>query len=368
MIYEYKLFKYQTKNKLLINGGNGELTEAKNSLIFTFIEMYKQIVENPDFLSKSISVVLNRLINKHKWLHIPSLHDVGLDILNQQSNPFNVTKYWHNTLRPHSKIYFDTACENCSTMSKLDKRSNESVPQLAHHVDQHLFKISKNYLYTYNLITCSCLILIQNNVVGMMHIDAGNTKDDILEFFEKFQLETGELNETLKIHGFFNNEMYDAINGEVLFSIYELIITQYNKYGHNIFSNIFINLPFHELDKPNLDALLYIFAFPDNNIKGFYVDCESEIEKYTFTEHFIKIHEQKLKNPDLMVKTLKSIISKNQCKIIINAIDNGREIEDSESYDFLVYLLEIDANNILILKNYLSSFQIEFDKLLEQPN
>jgi len=372
MNFKYKFFKYKSKNKHLLNNNNslygGELTDEKNIIIKEFINLYDNTL-NSYTTSNALSYLLHKLISKHKWLHCPSIYDIGMDIFMLNKNPFDVTKYWHSSLDPHNGNDSEKICKNCSTFSKFDKRVSLENPQVNHHVDQHLFKISDNYLYTYHLVTCSALILIQNNKVGLMHIDASNTSEHINEFINTFENNVGEFDETLQIHGFFNNEIYDPYTFDILIDIYGLILEQYNIYGHKIFSNVFINLPKDKKDKPYIPRTLYIFAFPTGEIKGFYVDENSNIEKYVYDDNFIYVHEQQCDTPDNIIKKLKNIYTPNQIKIFINTINNSINISESDAFDFLNYAISSNKSVYLIkLHDYLINTNNDPSILLKKPN
>lgn len=371
MLYQYKLYKYQQKNKLLIGGNRNEITPQKQHLIVIFIELYDKIIDNQPFIGKNIAISLQRLVSKHMWLHIPSIEDVGYDIFSKP-NHFNVTDFWHDVLQPHSGNPDKTICNGCSSLSKLDQRSSNTNPYISHHVDQHLFRISTEYLYTYNLVTCSTLILMQNGYIGMMHIDAGNNYDDIMEFINTFEETVGNFDRTLQIHGFLNGEIFDDINNDTLLPIYCLISNQYKIFGHSIFSNIWMNLPQYFTDKQYISMTLYIFAIPNGQIKGFYCDVNSNVEQYSFEVRPIKIYEQQLPKPQIIVDRLKEYLPTHLLIELIDYIGTHHEITEKNLYDLLEYTIapfdDVNGDNILKLKQFLINHDFDPNYFLLEIN
>lgn len=363
MSYQYKLHKYQEKNKLLI-GGNDE--EIQQHFINVFVKMYDDIRKDPQIIDINIAFALKKLVNKHTWLHIPSIDDINHDIFSSP-NQFNVTKYWHPDLKPHSGISNKIVCSGCASTSKMDQRLSDTNPYLSHHVDQHLFRISNEYLYTYNLVTCSTLILIQNGYVGMMHIDSGNRYEDIIEFLETYKNAVRSFDQTLKIHGFLNGEIFDEMNKFLLFPVYDLIVRQYEAYGHTIFKNILINLP-SSVNLSRIPMSLYIFAIPNGDVKGFYIDIRGSVPHYISETYSIKIYEQQLASPKVIVERLKKILDASLLILLIKHIGTSHDITEENLYDLLEYTLEgvIDDGSNAILKTtqFLISQGLNPDKIL----
>jgi hypothetical protein len=375
MSYQYKLHKYLQKNKLLIGAGDTNFSLEKQRYLNDFLSLYNDIIKNPDSVTKDIAVLLYYLVSRHTWLHIPSIKDIGYDIFNVKQNNFNVTTFWHEDLRPHdmmgsqTQIHFD--CPGCGKQSKLDQRISSENEYVRHHVDQHLYRISTEYLYTYNLVTCSALILIQDGYVGMMHIDAGNTYDDITEFIREFELKVGSFTSTLKIHGFFHNEIYDKINKFLLIPLYGLIVTQHTNYGNVIFDNILINFPSSLTDKPYISQSLYIFAFPSGDIKGFYVDIHSNVLRYDFFKHFVKIYEQQLTSPEIIANRLTKVMSSDFLTELITYIGTTISLTEENLTDVLSYVIAPDTtriDEILILKDFLEYYRLNPDHFLLEKN
>lgn len=354
MCFKNKLYKYQQKNKLLFGGSSNE------EKITAFLNLYDEYIANPQSVSKDIAIALNSLIrqNKLRWLHIPTVDDIGHDIFSYETNIFNVTEYWHKTSLPHDKSQFkryypdkeyvlDENCPGCLTSNKFDKRTSVENPLVSHHVDQHLFRISRDYLYTYNLVTCSCIILIQNDVVGMMHIDSYSHPLDIREFIHEFSNEVGTIDHNLKIYGFLNNEIFDEINKYQLTPIYELIVSQYKKYFQNVFNNISINLPTHATDKVMTSQGLYIFAIPRIGVKGFLANATSKMPKYYHSIYYLSnyIYEQQLARPSIIVDRLKKALS-NELLLELARFVGTRGLEDTELIEGLSYLIVPDTSDI----------------------
>lgn len=355
MLFQYKFYKYQEKNRLLIGGNGDELTPQKQQLIDTFIELYVNIRKNPHSININIAIALKKLIKKHTWLHVPSIDDVGHNVFTKP-NYFNVTKFWHPNLQPHSGASNTLFCPGCLSTSKLDQRSSDLNPYISHHVDQHLFRISDKYLYTYNLVTCSTLTLIQHGYIGMMHIDAGNTYEDMIEFLNEFKNTVGSFDQTLKIHGFFNGNIFDETNKFILLPVYDLIFRQYNTFGHSMFENILMNLPFTATSMPNIPMSLYIFAIPDGSIKGFYIDSSENIPQYISGVHLIKIYEQQLLKPEIISNKLKQTLDISLLIELVNYIGVRYEVTTENVFDLLNYAIEPIENeidNILKIKQFL---------------
>jgi hypothetical protein len=361
MSFQYKIHKYQQKSKELLKkiqcGGNGD-------------DIYEKLRSDLPMSSLDMSKLLIPLVKPLKWFHAPSEKEVDYDIFSLSSNPFNVTSYWHTDLTPHNGPRKDGKeitinCGGCLRTSKLDQRFSLENPILEHHVDQHLFRVSREYLYTYNLRTCSVIALMQDDYVGMMHIDAASDPKDILEYIDTFEKNVGKFNERLKIFGFFNEDIFrDGLDYRNQFSgIYELIIKQYHKYGKMVFENIHMNLP--HLDgqyNVSFDARLYIFCIPRLGIRCFYSNAKtSNVSRYVTyedTKLYVKVYEQQLDRCDKIVAKLKHVFRYNLMNEITHTLNNSRQdVPEDDIYGYLEYLLSyVNEENEPIVCVKLSEF------------
>lgn len=86
--------------------------------------------------------------------------------------------------------------ENIEDTYKIIEIPNLKTNCLKHYVRQRMFKIcykETNYsdrfdfLYSYNIVTCNLIVIYDNNgSFGMFHVDALNTYNDLVYFYNKF--------------------------------------------------------------------------------------------------------------------------------------------------------------------------------------
>lgn len=251
--YKYKLNKYiSKKNKLLTKihfGGNYSLSVI-------------------DFVKKLES------INKIKKLEIPTDSDIGIQLFD--TNFFIDDKFIYND----AEIIF-------RERKKIDDRQYDENELVIHHVNQHLYRISDSFLYTYNLRTCSAIILLFEGIVGMMHVDIHNTLNDGYDFINDFKLrckvDDKILFKKLKIFTFINPDSFEQVLSNSPFGALLRLIDN----GFSI-ENIYFS--------DEIDPFMYIFIIPNRGLYGFIANEIGNIPKYVIYHQGIKILQQHVKS------------------------------------------------------------------------
>jgi hypothetical protein len=270
----------------------------------------------------SISYLHENYITK---IQFPSKDEIGIDKDELiKKNPFNMGDAWDDG-KDHKRGIFKTdisiplkntkMLKNKNTRTKLlitqadlSKKNNlsninynekydllninynEKYEYLINHVEQHRYKISNHFLYTYSLQGCSMFGLKYRKIVGMMHIDYSNTSSDVSKFISNFIKEVIEeyrdinydylniyllpKNDSLKDKFTYKNQMYPII---------KFIIRIYRKHP-NIFKK------FYMTSVQKIWGSLYLFLIPDVGLRGFdTIDHKKIIPKYFDSGSHMKI-------------------------------------------------------------------------------